>query len=277
MESEGNFLQAKAIKQTTTVWRLLDREYRRLATGMCFLIFMVSGLVGSLLVLPVIRLLPVTRRRKDDLSLDFVQRGFGAFTRMMVIFRVIRFIEVTGLENLRDGGPFLFIANHPTLIDVVVMMGLVPRCNCIVKKELFHHPFMAGVARGTGLLPNDAGVTLLARIESEIGRGRSLMVFPEGTRSPMGGLHPFNRGAARIALHTGIRVAPVIVTCEPSTLRKGQAWYEVPDRPMEIRVRFLEPLPIEKQSSDAGERPKQVRALTRGLEQRIKKELGFPE
>ena len=270
-------MEAQVGKRVNThnIWRILNREYRRLATGFCFFVFMTAGLVGSLLVLPVIRLLPLAPRRKNDLSLDFVQRGMGLFTRMMVFVRVIRLFETMGLENLRDDGPYLFIANHPTLIDVVNLMGLVPRCNCIVKKELFHHPFMAGVARGAGLLPNDAGVDLLARIEEEITHGRSLMIFPEGTRSPMGGLNPFNRGAARIALYTGLRVVPVVITCEPSTLRKGQAWYEIPERAIDFRVRFLEPLPVEKQSSDAGERPKQVRAFNRGLEQRIKKELGF--
>ena len=60
--------------------------------------------------------------------------------------------------------------------------------------------------------------------------GRSVVIFPEGTRSPAGGLGAFHAGAAFVALRSGRDLVPVLLSCEPSTLTKGRSWYDVPGR-----------------------------------------------
>jgi len=249
-----------------TFRRRLEREYRRFATGLCFLVFMTGGVVGSLIYLPLLRLFPMSREARRKRGLAYVQGSFRAFTGFMCGVRVIRRFEVRGLDALAGGGPYLYVGNHPTLIDVVNAMGRVPDCNCIVKKSLWHHPFMGGVLRLSGLLSNDDGPELMKRIEEELHAGRSLMVFPEGTRSPEGKLGRFTRGAARLALHLDIPIVPIRITCAPSTLRKGQKWYEVPDRAVVFRLDFGDPIDPRAVVADAPSRPIEARRLTRYLE-----------
>jgi 1-acyl-sn-glycerol-3-phosphate acyltransferase len=67
---------------------------------------------------------------------------------------------------------------------------------------------------------------------------RSLIVFPEGTRSPAHGLRTFKRGAAQIALRTGVPIVLVVITSDPPTLLKGQPWYKVPERPLCFKLHF---------------------------------------
>lgn len=253
----------------------MSREYRRLATGLCFLVFMTGGVIGSLVYLPLLQCLPLSAEERRARGLRFVQWAFRSFTSLMCTVRVIRTLDVRGLDALAGRGPFLYVANHPTLIDVVTAMGRVPRCNCIVKRALWHHPFMGGVLRLSGLLPNDDGPELMKRIERELSAGRSLMVFPEGTRSPEGRLGRFTRGAARLALHLELPIVPIRITCEPSTLRKGQKWYEVPDRAVTFGLDFGAPIDPMAVVGDAASRPIQARRLTAHLEEHFCQALGL--
>lgn len=98
---------------------------------------------------------------------------------------------------------------------------MVPRCNFLVKKELFNTIAMGGVLRAAGLIPNDAGTAFIERAQDCFEEGCSLMIFPEGTRSPKGGLRNFSLGAAQVALRKGVPVVKVLVTCNPPTLQKG--------------------------------------------------------
>ena len=260
--------------QKTLRW-WLGREWRRAATGLCFGTFMSGGLFLSLTVLPIIRILPISASSKQRKGLALVHGAFGLFIKLMRGCGVIGKFEVEGLANLEGEGPFLFIANHPTLIDVVAILGSVPRCNCIVKKALFHHPFMGPVLRGTGFLPNDTGMHFIEGPRQFFDAGYSLMVFPEGTRSPRRGLHPFTRGAAQIAVRTGARVVPILIQCEPPTLMKGQAWYEVPDRAIHLKLSFQEPLPAPSSVTEESAVPLKVRRLNRYFELYFRERLGL--
>jgi len=249
----------------TLLWRI-GKTYRRLFSGLCFLFFMTSALFLTVFVVTPMSWLPLSAARKHRWGLGLVRRALRLFTRIMCVLGIIARFRVQGLEHALDRGPVLFLANHPTLIDVVTILGVLPRCNCIVKKALFHHRYMGGVVRGCGLIPNVGGQDLIDRVEVALERGNSLMIFPEGTRSPPEGLHPFNRGAARLALHCGLPIVPVVVRCEPPTLRKGSPWWDVPDRPMDFSLQFHPPREVAELVDMSLPMPLRARALTRTLQ-----------
>jgi len=120
--------------------------------------------------------------------------------------------------------------------------SLMPQLDCVVKREAWSNPFMRGVVMAAGYIPNDAGESLVDRCVERIEQGCSLLVFPEGTRSPEGGLGVFQRGAAHAALRSGRPLLPVSIRCEPPTLMRGQKWYEVPPRRMRFSIDVGEPI-----------------------------------
>ena len=72
-----------------------------------------------------------------------------------------------------------------------------------------------------------------------------LVVFPQGTRVPAGApRRPLRRGAAQIALHAGVPVLPVRITCAPPVLAKGQPWYDLADRTIVWTLRVGNPIPV---------------------------------
>lgn len=254
----------------------LNREYRRLGIGLCFLTFMAGGLCCSLIA-GLFLLLPVSAARRKRFSLGLVHHSLRFFLRFMMALRLMARFEMNGREHLDTADkPTLFIANHPTLIDIVAIMATIPKCNCIIKSSLFNNPFYGFFIRRAGLVPNDCGPDLLDRVGTELAEGTSLVVFPEGTRSPEGGLHPFKRGAAQIAVRHGVTIVPIRVQCEPSTLRKGQPWYDITDRPVDFRLDIAPPFDIPDHVKRQPEVPLKVRALTRALENYYREWLAIP-
>src|SRR5438876_10346597 len=215
--------------------------WRVLRTGVAFVTFGVGAIVVAGIVWPL-RLLPEETSARREVAVQRVVRAaFRLFAWWMRRLGLIR-VAWIGAEGLRARAPRLVGANHPTLIDVVLLLAQLPQADCIVKAAARRNPFMRGIVTAAGYLANDHGDVLVDACADRIRRGRSVVLFPEGTRSPRGGLGRFQRGAARIALKSGCPIVPIIITCQPPTLLKGQRWHDVPDRPAHFLLRVGAPI-----------------------------------
>lgn len=128
----------------------------------------------------------------------------------------------------------MIIANHPSLIDVVFLIGLVRHTNCVVKQGLWENPFTRGPLRSTEYISNDGSMDMLDAAADALKSGQTLIIFPEGTRTQPGQSPAFHRGAASIALRGAKILTPVTIKVNPSTLTKAEPWYRIPKR----RVHF---------------------------------------
>jgi 1-acyl-sn-glycerol-3-phosphate acyltransferase len=232
----------------------LRRAWRALRTGIAFALFGVGALVISVVALPVLQL---TSRRPDDLqrrTQALIHHAFRLFAWYMTLTGLIR-VTWVGRERLRER-PILVIANHPTLIDVVLLVAAMPQADCIVKTAAERHLLLRRLVKAAGYIPNDRPDAIITAGTESLRQGRSLLLFPEGTRSPSGRLGPFHRGAARIALRSGTDLVPVVITCSPPTLMKGQPWYEVPERTAHLTLTVKEPILLRElpaiRSTEAG-------------------------
>jgi 1-acyl-sn-glycerol-3-phosphate acyltransferase len=246
--------------------RKLFRQWRVCATGLAFLTFMMGSIALTLTAFPALLVLPLAPEQKRRTIRQVIHKSFKLFMGYMLLLKIIETFETEGLEDLQSYRSAIFIANHPTLIDVLAIMSCIPFCNCIVKKSLWHHPYFGGVVRAAGYIVNDHAAQLIADCDKSFKVGCPLIIFPEGTRSPAHGLHPFNRGAAQIALRTGMPVVLVVIICDPPTLLQGQPWYAVPERPVRLKLQF-HPLPtLPAAAQEKPHLPLQVRALTQYFE-----------
>jgi len=240
--------------------RRLARGWRVVATGLAFA---AVGIVSSLLAITSVPLLVLVQRSPEQRQLSFqrlVHHSCRAYLRALELLGLAR-IRYSGAELLREPGT-LVVANHPTLLDALLLMSLMPNVDCVVKERYYDHPFLGAAARAAGYIPSRDGPGLVAACVERLVRGRSLMIFPEGTRSPVNELGPFQRGAAHIALRAGRDPVPVAITCEPPTLYRGQSWWDVPDRRFDLVLRVGEPLPVKEAVGEQQSYGRSARALT---------------
>jgi 1-acyl-sn-glycerol-3-phosphate acyltransferase len=211
----------------------LDRLYRQLATGFAFACFFLGGSVLAALLFPVLALSPHHRRQRTQRVIQAVFRFYLAMLQRLGLIR----LQIEGRAKLDGSRGRLVIANHPSLLDVVMLMALTPNAQCIVKHELWDNRYLGGLMRRAEYIRNDLeGPALIGACRQALDEGANIIVFPEGTRSSPGVLPRFHRGFANIATLTQAEILPVVITCTPPTLRKGERWWTVPARRPTFRV-----------------------------------------
>lgn len=216
---------------------LLDRLWRRAATGFAFAFLFGGGLILTLTAFPLVALLRRPGEGRRRWCQYVIHAMFRFYIRMLLVLRVID-LEMEGAERLREGRGRLVVSNHPTLLDVVLLMSLMPRAQCIVKKELWTSPWLGGVMRNAGYIRNDLEPeALLEACRASLEVGDSLIIFPEGTRTVPGEPVRFRRGFANVATLLEAEIQLVTITCSPPTLIKGEKWWMIPPRRPLFRVR----------------------------------------
>lgn len=221
----------------------LDRPWRVIATGFCFAMFGVGSLLLGLVVFPLLRLLVRDRARQVRLARRLIRLTFQLFVGLMRATGVLS-VEIQGLQRLQGSGR-LILANHPTLIDVVLLLSLVEQGDCVIKGALARHPVTSATVRAAGFVFNDdGGEDLVQDCVQSVRTGNNLIIFPEGTRSSPGLPLRLQRGAARVAVHGAVDITPVRIRCVPATLAKGAKWWSVPVRRAHICIEVDEPIAV---------------------------------
>ena len=162
----------------------------------------------------------------------FLRRGryIDALTRVWcrLVLRTCRItVSVEGLENLNKDGRYIFTANHQSLFDIPVCCAVIPgRLRMLAKKELFRIPVFGWSIWAIGHVridreDRDSAIASVDRAAERLKKEDiTPMVFPEGTRSPDGKIHPFKKGAFVLAIKSGRSVVPVTIIGSRSALPK---------------------------------------------------------
>lgn len=249
----------------------LNYYWRILATGWCFACFGLGGFALSITILPLIRLMPASAARRTELTQLVIHHSFRLFIRMTVGLGAIN-VNIVNPEKLANTGGHLIVANHPSLFDVILVISMLRNTGCIVKQALWRNPFLRGVVSAAGYISNTESRAVIDECADYIKAGGSLVVFPEGTRTVSGQPLKFQRGAANIALLAGKNIIPVIITCEPPSLRKNERWYNVPpDSRMLFTVRVGETVNVASFANETNALA--ARRLTRFLENYFQQEI----
>jgi 1-acyl-sn-glycerol-3-phosphate acyltransferase len=123
----------------------------------------------------------------------------------------------------------VYIANHPTLIDAPLLLARLPDTICIFKPALLRNPVIGPPAIMAGYVAGDPGVDLVREIAEKVALGRSLLVFPEGTRTGPGlTLGPVKPGFALIAARAHAPVQLIVIRSTPDLVTRGRPWWRPP-------------------------------------------------
>lgn len=205
----------------------LKHWWRLGAITFCFILFGVGGLTLSTACFPLLRLFVRNEGKRHQLTQDSIRHSFRFFMWVAEFLGVLT-LRIEGAELFKQDKGCLVVANHPSLLDYVILASVMPRCDCIVKGSLLSNFFMSGVIKSAGYMANSNSDLLLEECKEKISRGGTLLIFPEGTRSVPKQPIKLQRGAANIALRCDADIRIVHIWCEPVMLTKQDKWYKVP-------------------------------------------------
>lgn len=152
-------------------------------------------------------------------------------------------VRVEGAEHGTQAGPFIYVSNHQSMVDILAIFATKLRYRWVSKIENFYVPFLGWNMLLNGYVPlrrrHLPSIRRMLRIcAARIEQGDSLFVFPEGTRSPDGTIKDFYRGAFWLAARTRVPIVPVVIEGTAVVLAKRS--FKIV--PCPVLVRVLEPI-----------------------------------
>ena len=126
-------------------------------------------------------------------------------------------VQAKGIENLIPENPCIFMCNHQSNFDIFVLFSALPaQFRWIAKAELFKIPIFGRAMRGAGYISIERkdrrkAIQSLKQAAERIRSGVSVMIFPEGTRSPDGNIGDFKKGGFVLAYDAGVPIVPVVI------------------------------------------------------------------
>lgn len=252
--------------------KYLDKYWRIIASGFCFFVFGASSLIGEFTILPLIALMPVKKEIRHRWTRLLIKFWFRCFVWFSTTLRCYT-IDATQTKYLNTSSSTLVIANHPSLMDVVLLIAYMPPTSCIVKSALFRNPFTAIVMRCAGYIRNDDPTSMVKKCCDVLEAKEHLIIFPEGTRSIPGKPLNMKRGTAHILLESKALFIPVVVHCNPVILAKTMRWYQVPETIPRYILATEPAINIHDFIDTSAPRPTAVREITHWLESYFAKAL----
>ena len=187
----------------------------------------------------------------------------------MVALTIGARIRVHGTGHVEPGTSYVYMANHSSLIDTPALFAYLPyQFKIMAKKELFYVPFMGWHLWASGNFPVDRGdarrtARSLRGVIDGLKGGKSLAVFPEGTRTPDGHLQEFKPGVFKIALRAGVPIVPVTIRGTFALLPKTT----LAPRPGRVDVFIGEP--IDTRAFDDKRLPELIKRTREAIQEKL--------
>ena len=136
-------------------------------------------------------------------------------------------VQIKGREHLPSSGAVIFMSNHQSNFDIPVFFSALPvQFRWLAKAELFKIPIFGRAMRGAGYISIDrsdprSALRSLKKAAANIRNGKSVLIFPEGTRSNDGKLLPFKTGGFSLAIDAGVPIIPLSIQGTRRVMAKG--------------------------------------------------------
>lgn len=178
-------------------------------------------------------------------------------------------ITIVGREKIHSKRTYIIVSNHQSLVDILVLFRLFVHYKWVSKVEVFKVPFIGWNMLLNRYIKLNRGSTasnreMMLACEKTLNAGNSILMFPEGTRSPDGDIRPFKRGAFELALKNKKSILPVAIEGSSKALPKKGFILKGKHK---IKVHILDEIPYQNFENDS------VETLTKKVHSIIKDEI----
>jgi 1-acyl-sn-glycerol-3-phosphate acyltransferase len=235
--------------------------WRIAKAGFCFFVFGIGSLIIASTILPVIAVSSKCHDKKSKRARMAIYLSWRFFVFLMSICDSIS-VKIKNFEKLKNIKGQIIVANHPSLIDVVILISCIPQADCIVKGSLAENFFMKNIIKSLYIVNSLDFEKVLSKCDESLKKGHNLIVFPEGTRTVPGQKSQISRGTAHIAIQTHSNILPIRINCNPPGLLKNQKWHHVPEKRMEYVLEVKDLIKIDEFINNKADKPIMARRLT---------------
>ena len=201
--------------------------YRAILTPLCFILFNLGALALSLVWFHLLNLVVHNPKKRQIYARASISYTFRAFIFLLDALHLIK-VRFEHFDRLTYSHGLILVANHPSLIDYVLIASRLKNLNCVVKEQLKHNFFLRSIIKAAGYLANDDPEGFLQQGSASLTQGENLLIFPEGTRTSRQHELRLRRGAAALAVHSGHPLQVITISLNTEFLSKEKRWYHIP-------------------------------------------------
>ena len=209
-------------------------------TLMLYALLLLLGLISLSWNLVAMLLHPVLpRQRGQAIGRAGIAYGYRMFWAIASATGMLR-LEAEALDVLREERGLIVVANHPSMLDALMLVARLPRATCIMKASLLRNIFLGAGARLARYVSNESPLAMVRQAVDALKQGGQLVMFPEGTRTTQQPLNPFMPGVTLIAKLAKAPIQTVFIDTESPYLSKGWPLWKLPPLPIVFTVRMGE-------------------------------------
>ena len=169
----------------------------------------------------------------------WMQRTFLFYLGILERAGIMR-VDNSELLALRGERSIILAPNHPSMLDVVLVISRLDNVGCIMKAQLWDNIFLGAGARMAGFICNDSPRNMVRLSVQDLESGSKLLVFPEATRTIRAPVNSLSGGFALIARKANAPVQTILIETSSPYLRKGWPLFRLPPMPIHYRLRLGE-------------------------------------
>jgi 1-acyl-sn-glycerol-3-phosphate acyltransferase len=245
-DDPGNAPHSFAHRRATRACRRVGQRLRSMLRALLFPVawlalqtqLLLLGLISVTWNLAALALYPLLPRATGlRLGRAMISFGYRQFWRVAAFSGMIR-LHSDALDVLRDEARLIVVANHPSMLDALMLVARLPRSACVMKASLMRNPFLWPGARLARYIRNDSPHGMVRLAVEDLAQGGQLVLFPEGTRTTRRPVNAFRPGFTLIAKLAQAPIQAVFIDTDSPYLAKGWPLWRLPPLPIVFTVRL---------------------------------------
>lgn len=190
------------------------------------LIFAIGAIIIGCVMFPLLSVKYKDIERRKVFS-KIIHKSWKFFIWLMDVTGIVKANYDMNLIKIQNK---IIVASHPSLIDIVFLIGLIPNSICLAKKELLNNLFMRNIVKSLYIINDIAPDEFQKSSKQVLDEGYNIIIFPTGTRTLPDEKIKIHKGAAQLAIANNINIVPVKITVDFPFLAKHTSPFRVCDK-----------------------------------------------
>jgi 1-acyl-sn-glycerol-3-phosphate acyltransferase len=208
-----------------------------------FSIFGIGSLIVGFLCFPLVRLFIKNNSQRLDTYSKIVHSSWKFFVRYLQLVGVLK-LDIENFDSLKNIKNSIIVSTHPSYIDVLILLSLIPKTTCFVAPRLTENKFFKKIVESMFLISGKPLEDLENDTKKMSEEGFNILIFPSGKRHRKGEYPKIRKGASLVALNAQKDIVPIIMYTDFDFLQIGQPFYDAGIKPVTYCIRHLDAIKI---------------------------------
>lgn len=220
------------------------KAFRSFLMIISFSVFGIGCLIVGFLVLPIVNFFIKKKSKRLNIYSNIVHSTWKFFVKFLQLIGVLKF-SIENINSFKHIKNSIIVATHPSYIDVLILLSLIPRTTCFVAPRLTENTFFKQVVESMFLISGKPLDELLIDTDFMLKEGFNVLIFPSGIRHRKNEYPKIKKGAALIAMNSKKDVIPVIMHTDFDFLQIGQPFYDAGEKAVTYSIKCNDKIKVE--------------------------------